>query len=307
MGHRATVYTVKVKEAYSRKDDAFVPLGDMDGRGTYLGDVIYDALSDTDFSSSAKDTLLRTRVVEQDGDEVRAIMLHGQSGVVADILDADGNLKATQELDDLNRMSCGVLFDLPKKDVTGYLVCHVNGNRSAIRLLEGALKTRIRNDFNEKGHKRSIVITPFTRRDELEAAIARGRLDKIRLVKYEHPHHREVASTKRWVPSNEIGVLEVQFSAGERIKERLKATPVQRFLHGKLARSEIVEFAGYQFDEIKAVIETDDGHEKTINIEEPEVGHRYSKTLTGFTVDARGEPRAESLYKKLADVLADVK
>jgi hypothetical protein len=307
MGHRAAVYMVSVKQAHARTP-TYYPLGDIDGGGMYLGDKLYDYLSNPKFEGATKnrDGIVRCKSVVQDGEYVMAMVQHGVSGQVADILDPAMNLKARQNFDDLNRVTCGIVFKLPPKQDRGWLAVHVNGRRNPVGLIESAFKKSMNAEFHGKKIRPLIDINPFTDPDELDAAIARNRLQKVKLLKYERPAHEEVATTKRWVPAGQVGVLEVAYTAGERVKEHLRVDALRGFLRGQVKRSEIMEFAGYEFDEVKVVIEMDDGSEKTINIEQPDAGHRFTTDLTGFDLDAAGDPVPDSLFEALQEVLAEV-
>lgn len=306
MGHRAAVYTVRVKRAHKRKDK-FRPFGDIDDvTGTYLGDVLDRYLSAADFEGISDD---KTKIVEceevtLDGEDLRAVMLHGQSGVAADIFDAAGEFRIHQESDDKHQIRCGVLFRLPKNQETGWLAAHINNGRSAVGLLKMALAKTFRDEFAPHGILLEII--PFVQGSVLREAIDKNRLDKVRLVRWEEPNDRAVEATDRWVSAGDRGRIEVEYSA-PRQENRLVPDLIKRYLQGDgSALREIVEFQGITFDEAKVVVELEDGKHRTFNIEKPEAGNPFSADLENLAHDNEGVPTDESVFEALADLLGEV-
>jgi hypothetical protein len=304
VAHRAAVYTVRVKRARKRSDK-YRSFGDIDEAGTYLGDRLLDYISDAGFEGASADgsKVVRCAEAELDGDDLRAVMLHGQSGVAADIYDSARVFRLHQEADDTHEVRCGVLFQLPRAGELGWLAAHVNNGRSAFGLLKTALEQSFRQGFSDE--KLLLEITPFVQGSVLREAIDQDRLDKVRLVKWEQPDDRAVAATSRWVEAGDVGRVEVTYSAPERAK-RLASGLVQRYLGGDgSAFSDIVEFQGVTFDEAKVVVELENGTHRTFNIEKPEAGHTLTTDLTDLDYED-GEPTDESVFAALATALAQV-
>lgn len=304
MGHRAAVYTVRVKRARKRKDK-YVPFGDIDGAGTYLGDVLAGYLSADGFQGVSADhtKVVRCESVEQDGDDVRAVMLHGQSGQTADIYDANDVFRIHQEADDTHQIRCNVLFRLPRDQETGLLAAHVNHGRSAFGLLKTALAHEFREAFAAEGLL--LAITPFVQGSVLMEAIDRNRLEKVRLVRWEEPDDRAVGATDRWVSAGDRGRIEVEYSA-PRQHSRLVPDLIKRYLKGDgSALKDIVEFQGITFDEVKVVVELPNGNRRTFNIQKPDAGHSFTQDLHGLKEDD-GEPTPESVFGALGATLAEV-
>lgn len=304
MPHRAGVYTVRVKRAHKRKD-RYRPFGDIDEVGTYLGDVLDRYLSADDFLgiSNDKSKVVQCEEVTLDGEDLRAVMLHGQSGVAADIYDAAGTFRIHQEADDTHQIRCEVLFRLPRGEETGWLAAHVNNGRSAFGLLKVALAQTFREDFATENLLLQIV--PFVQGSVLREAIDNNRLDKVRLVRWEEPNDRAVAATDRWVSAGDRGRIEVEYSA-PRQESRLVPDLVKRYLRGDAsAFREIVEFRGITFDEAKVVVQLGDGTHRTFNIEKPEAGHSFSADLDNLVLDD-GVPTDQSVFGALEALLAEV-
>ncbi len=113
MGQRAALYTVRVKRAYKR-DDKYRVFGDFDGAGSYLGDVLDGYLSAQGFVGVSNDNtkFVQCESSTLNGDDLETLLLHGQSGQVADIFDAAGNFRIHQDADDVHRVRCAALFRL---------------------------------------------------------------------------------------------------------------------------------------------------------------------------------------------------
>jgi hypothetical protein len=305
MAHRAALYTIRVKRAYKRKDK-YRPFGDVDESGVYLGDVLEGYLSGDDFVGISND---RSKIVQceeatLDGEDLQAVMLHGQSGIAADIFDSAGKFRIHQETDDTHQIRCGVLLRLPRGEEIGWLAAQVINGRSAFGLMKVALGQAFKEEFEVE--KLLLEITPFVQGSVLREAIEKNRLDKIRLVKYEEPDDRAVAETNRWVPAGDAARLEVQYTAREKAKH-LSAGLIKKYLGGdQTAFRQIVEFQGIEFDEATVTVELEDGGHRTFNIERPEAGHPFTAELDDLEFDNDGVPTDSSVFRSLEALLTEV-
>ena len=109
MGHRAAVYTVAV---HGRGDKSDVrPFGDIDGRGTYLGDYL-DGIFDNSFTAESADAAKTATCTGSNlsSEDLLAMFTHGQKDVAAEITTSAGVSRIHRELDDIEKLRCGVLF-----------------------------------------------------------------------------------------------------------------------------------------------------------------------------------------------------
>jgi hypothetical protein len=304
MAHRAAVYTVRVRRSRKRKDK-YRLLGNVDEAGAYLGDLLLGYLTDDTFAgvSENREKIVLCSEATLAGEGLLAIMLQGQSGIVADLFDGDGDLKAHQLAEDMHQIRCGVLFNLPADQETGWLAVHINNGRSAKGLMQAALNLAFHEQFEEVENL-ALEINPYVDKSALDAAIAQNKLDKVKLVRYERPNDRAAAATSKWVRAGDEGKLELTISASA---ERLVPDLIRRYIHGdNAALSQIVEFQNITFEEVKVVVELPNGEQKTINIEKPEAGHSFSEELKHLRFDDDGEPTAESLFAALSSMLGRV-
>jgi hypothetical protein len=302
MGHRAAIYTVSVHPQYH--PDKGRLLGDIDEQGTYLADALHSIFNPPGFSVTSADNS-RTAACERcvvAGDEVRATFVHGQSGVAADIVNANGQLRLHQELDDAQMVRCGSLFRLPRPDKLGFWAVHVNNNRSAKGLISSELLPRFRSRFE----KLSLLIQPCVSRDALVAAVEQDQLETVRLIRLERPHDRASAATDKWVATNESARLELAIAAAGR-GSRLIGDLIKRYLHGDAsAFAQIIQFQGLTFDEAKVEVTLANGNQRTFNIEKPEAGAAFTVELTDLDYAATGEPTADSVFAGLRGALDDL-
>jgi hypothetical protein len=296
LGHAAALYTVHVKEP--RGDHQ--PLGDIDGAGTYLLDVLADYVANLgEISDEDGERILRCLDSRSNGDELIMTMQLGQSGVVADIVDADQNPRLRQIWTDTALIRCGGLFKLPRQQVMGWLALHVNNGRGIKGLLDRAVPPRFRTEFD-----RILELRPFIRGSALREAIEADKLAKVRLLRYERPADRANASTNRWVPADQYGKIELDISARGR-GQMLKTAVLQRFLAGDGgAHDEIFEFAGMTFEQVKVEVDVD-GRRRTFNLQNPTAGHPMTIDIQP-DFDDEGEPREESLIGALREALGAV-
>ncbi len=142
MAHRAAIYTVCVHPLY--KPQELKPLGDFaDGHGGALAVRLNEYFND-DFEVADDARTAQCTSSSVVGDDVRLIVTHGQSGVAADIVDAERTVRLHQEPEDTQEIKCGSLFRLPAPDTVGWLAVHVNNGRSVKSLLHMELAKRFR-------------------------------------------------------------------------------------------------------------------------------------------------------------------
>ncbi len=275
-------------------------LGDFDEAGTHLADELHSYLAPGRFWNRNEDgdrsVVCETSVLEND-DDVRCTFQHGESGTVARIVDADGQLRFRQEADHTHLVRCASLLRLPHNRTLGWWAVHINNRRSAKNLIESKLIEMFRHQHEDL----TLKITPFVRGDDLQAAVEANKIDRVTLVKYKQPSDRAVAATEKWVRDGDAGTIELQITG----KNHLKTGLLRRFVDGdRTAFSDILTFEGMEFDEAKVQVELGDRH-RTINIEKPEAGHALTVEMDDLTI-IDGEPSSQSLFAALGRALDDV-
>ncbi len=84
MTERAALYTVAVRHKAKRGNG--LPLGDIDGAGTSLASVLAGILDGFAETSADGARVVRALVARRDGEDLFAVVQHGQKGVAADIV-----------------------------------------------------------------------------------------------------------------------------------------------------------------------------------------------------------------------------
>lgn len=300
LAHTAALYTVRVKERY--RD--YRPLGDIDGGGRRLLDVLAGYLPAFESAGVDSSKVVRCLNSRVENDELVALMLHGQSGVAADIVSEQGQRRLRQIWTDTQLIQCGCLFRLPPTQTPGWLSLQVNNGRGIKGLLETGLYERFRNDFPDL----MLELKPFVRGSALREAIEGNKVSKVRLIRYERPHDRAVAETDKWVRTNEFGKIELDISARGR-GQMLKSALLRRFLQSHAgsddAFADIVEFGGIEFEQAKVEVEVN-GRTRTFNLETPTSGHPMTVDLDDLDFDDDGEPSEDSVIAGLRDALGYV-
>lgn len=300
MSHRAAVYTVRVRKKRDTSGDHRL-LGDIDEEGTSLRDLLQNYFADFTSTSVDETKVVRSVQSDVDGDEVRLVTQHGQNGVAAEIVGPKGQLRHRQTPDETQLLRCGCLFQLPPAKDLGWLAVQVNNGRGVKGLLQKGLAERLREDFPDL----MLDITPYVEASVLKTAVDDGRIDKVKLVKYEKPNDRAIAATNDWVPAGIAGRLELDISARGK-GTRIIADRLRRFLGGELAAfNEIVEFEGLTFDEAKVEVAMDGEGKRTFNIEKPDSGHAFTEDMDDLTMED-GEPSIDSVFDGLRSALGTV-
>lgn len=301
MGHRVSLYTVQVRPKRDKSAD-FRLLGDIDNNGTSLADVL-STYMDTDFEvvNAENTTSLRCETAIVQGDEVFATFLHGQTGVAADIVNKEGDLRIRQSIDDTQRVRCAALLRLPKAAHTGWLAAHSNNGRAPKGLLEQGIQEKFRDQYPQL----ILEIRPLVLASVLDAAVAENRIDKVKLRKLERSTDRGAGAGK-WVDEGVDAKIELSITPSGRAKRILSALP-RRFLEGdKSAFGEIVQFEGMQFDEARVEVTLPGGSRRTFNIEHPGEGHPFTEEIRDQLRMIDGEPTDDSLRAALRRTLSDV-
>jgi hypothetical protein len=296
MGHTAAIYRVRVRGAGRGHTSDLYPFGDIDGNGTDLIAVLTGLLDGLVEENVAKEKMVRClRTTATPDRELQAVVQHGQTGLVADIVDDRGTTRIRQNVRDTQWVKCGALFRLPAAEHIGWLAIHVNNGRGVKGLLCGRLESDFREDFRD----RVLEIEPCVSGSALKEAIDADRLEKVKLVRTVQADDLSNPGRK-WVPGGTLGKIELDISA-----KRMVGTRIKNFLNGSdNAFGDIVTFEGMTFEEAKVEVATETGGRRTYNIEKPESGHPMTVDLEGLR-SRDGEPSDASLFRALADVLSE--
>jgi hypothetical protein len=296
--HRVALYTVRVYPRYRAK--AVRPLGNIDTSGTGLAETFQSYFKAGVFTH-ANDDGTRSVVCETStlaGNEVQSMFAHGQSGYVAQIVDANKQLRIRQDVDDTQLVRCASLFRLEPNQTMGWWAIHVNNGRSAKSLIHNKLTEMFRNTQD----KLTLQIEPWVRGEIFEEAVRQGRVDSVTLSRWERPSDRAASATGKWVQDNDkVAKVELRIKG----HERLKNSRLMRFLDGdQTAFGEIIQFEGMTFDEARIEVELENGDKRTVNIEKPDAGHAFTVDLDDGDLDFdAGEPTPDSLLAGLGGVL----
>jgi hypothetical protein len=191
--HRATVYTVRVRR--KREADEFLPLGNIDGNGIDLAGLLAEYLGDLESSDAEETRIVQSSGVTRQGPELYVSVLHGQTGMVADIFGKTGDLRLHQTVDDTQKVRCGCLFRLPPADDMGFLATHINNGRAIKGLLDKGIQARFRQQFPDH----LLAIKPFIEGSVFQEALAAGRLLKLKLIRVDRSDDRAAADLGKWI------------------------------------------------------------------------------------------------------------
>ncbi|HEX4518235.1 MAG TPA: hypothetical protein VH063_01515 [Gaiellaceae bacterium] len=298
MSERAALYTVTVRPR--GRGGQPTALGDIDGKGSSVRDVLASVLDGFSETSADGSRVARALLVEPDGEELFTIIQHGQNGLAADIVDASGGVRLRQTPDDVQLVRCGCLFRLPVAATVGSLAVHVSNGRGIKGLVVQGLVARFGSAFPQL----RLAIERLADPGALHEAVAADRIEKLRLVRLEPAGKRPADETGKWVDAAAEARLELDLAVrtpGHRIQRDL----IERYLAGETdAFAEIVSFAGMTFDEALVGVVLPDETRRLFDLARPEAGRPMTRELPSLDLDADGEPTAASLLAGLQTVLA---
>jgi hypothetical protein len=296
MPDRAALYTVSARPKAKREQ---LPLGDLDGAGTSLVDVLAGILEGF-VETSAGGTVVRSLVVRRDGDDLFAIVQHGFPGVAADIVAASGEVRLRQTPDDLQLVRSGCLFRLPVAAKSGAFAMQVTNGRGAKELFERGIVGRFRARFPGL----TLALDALAEAGVLREAVAADRVEKLQLVRHEQAGKRKSAAAGKWVATGETARIAVDVAV-KTPGAHLQGSLLQRYLGGdQAAYAEIVEFGGITFDEAHVGIVLGDQTRRLLDLAHPEAGPPLRRALSGLELDDAGEPTEASLLGALRATLA---
>jgi hypothetical protein len=284
---RAAIYTVAVRPSRGKP----LPLGDIDGSGTGLQEVLARLLDGFSESSADGSRVALASVAVRDGDDLLAVVRHGVRGVAADIVGPAGAVRYRQTPADLQLVRSGCLFRLPAEATVGALAVHVPNRRGVKGLFEQGLTTRFRTAFPGLG----LAIERRAEPGALRDAVAQNEVESIALVLRKPA---AVPDAAKWTGTGP-GRVELQVTG-----TRLERTLLQRYLGGDTgAFGQITEFAGVSFDQALVGVRLADGSRRRYDLARPDAGRPLTRELSGIVPDGDGEPTDASLLAALRAAL----
>jgi hypothetical protein len=279
----------------------YVKLGDIDGSGTFLGDVLVELLNPATFEVRNEDRDREVRssmatLAGENNDEVDVILNPGERGVRADILEANGQLGFEQRAEHTQLLTCGSVFRLPRKAEVGIWASHSNYGRSTKSLVAPELERLFRERFEDL----RLQIRPSVNANAFKDALENDRLLGATLIKYER--EPDISAEKEWA-ADETGLklrLDIEPSGGKRLipKRVLKALETNNL-------GNIVEFGGVKFDSANFKVKLPNGIERTFTVENPEKGFALSEEIRP-SVARDGSLDQASLFKELGRVITEL-
>jgi hypothetical protein len=301
LSHRAAIYKVEVYRRHNPKDSRL--LGNFDKSGTALATAINGYFKANTFTHASDDgtrsVICGTSSVV--GDEVRSVFAHGETGVIADIVNDRQQLQFRLQQTHTQLVNCASLFYLEPNEKIGWWAVHSNNRRSAKGLIHAKLLELFKDGYDDL----TLSITPVVPGDALTEAVKKNLVDSITLVRHEDPSDAAaLQASGKWLKKSDVGTIELRIKPGDRLKSAL----LKKFLKDgdRAAFGDIVAFEGITFDEAKVQVELDDGNKRIFNIEKPEAGHAFTTDLQDLKFNDAGEPTDASLYKSLRRVIDSV-
>lgn len=296
MGHRATVYTIRVRR--KREKDDFLPLGNIDGNGTDLAELLADYLGDLESSDAEETRSVQSSSVTRNGPELYVSVLHGQTGMVADIFGKEGDLRLHQTVDDTQKVRCGCVFRLPPADDMGFLATHNNNGRAIKGLLDKGIQARFRQKFPDL----LLAIKPFIEGSVFQEALTAGRLVKLKLVRVDRSDDPAEAGLGKWIEGG--AEVKEEFTLKPRAKGAYLRTqlPLSLLRGDGQAFAQILQFDGQTYDEARVEVRLANGRTRQFTIGDPDAGNAISEDLRDLQLQD-GEPTDDSLRASLRLIL----
>jgi hypothetical protein len=279
-----------------------VPLGDIDGSGTFLGDFLVDALDPKTFEAARADESQDVRcelrrLAGANNDEVEVLFRPGERGLRADHLEPDGQIAFKQTAQHTQLFTCASVFRLPRKSDVGLWACHSINRRGPKSMVAPGLEKL----FRERFEKLRLTFKPSVNAEAFRDALENDRLLEASLIAYERSP--DIADEEAWV-DKDTGLklrLDIEPSGGK--KRLLAGRVLEAFKSRDLGN--IVEFGGVKFDSASFKVKLANGTERTFKVEDPEKGFAISEEIEPEAA-ADGSLKPKSLFDELGRVLTEL-
>lgn len=290
MTHRAAFYTVKVHPRHHPKE--LKPFGDIDDAGTNLVTILRAALHSLDEEHETRTLRFDADMGGLAPDEVAASLKVGENGVTS-VIERPGDTPIDRLPPFTEHIESMVYFRLPPTHDRGFLVVHVPFGRGSKLMLDRHLATFMKTSYDSH----TLVIEPVVPPDALKQAVADNRVRKVRLLSHSADAFED---STRWVPKDDFQYVEMVIHPKK--TRRILPARLQAFLENPQSdRSELFEFEGMTFEEVKVEVDLPNGKRRTFNIEKPEAGHAVTAELP-----VPDQPSSEQLLAAMQSALADV-
>lgn len=290
------MYTIRVRR--KRETSEFLPLGNIDGSGTELAGLLADYLGNLESFDAEETRSVQSSSVTRNGPELYISVLHGQTGMVADIFGKTGDLRLHQTVDDTQKVRCGCLFRLPPADDMGFLATHINNGRAIKGLLDKGIQARFRQRFPDH----VLAIKPFIEGSVFQEALSAGRLMKLKLIRVDRSDDPAEAGLGKWIQGG--AEAKEEFTLKPRTRGAYLRTQLPlSFLRGDgQAFAQILQFDGQTYDEARVQVQLANGRTRQFIIGDPDAGNPISEELRDLRMH-HGEPTDDSLRTGLRLIL----
>lgn len=297
MGHKSTVYNVRVRR--KRDPDTYLPLGNIDGGGTWLLEVLKRYMQDLDVADADEERRVQSTSVKRSGVELYVSLLHGQTNLVSDIFGKAGTLNYRQVSDDTQKVRCACLLRLPPAEDMGFLATHNNNGRAIKGLLEKGIQAQFREQFPDL----VLSIKPFIEGSVFQEALSAGRLLKLKLIRIDRAEDPAEQGLGKWVERGTAAKQEMTLTPrakGAYLRTRL---PLEAIRGSEQAFGQLLEFEDQTYDQARVEVVLQNGRTRMFTIGDPDAGYAISEDLQNLRFTPEGEPTDRSLQRSLEAVL----
>ena len=291
-------YTLRVVDA---RGDSSTPLGSFDGK-TDLLDVIKQYLEDRG-SSLGKDDTTQTalRVIQANFNarSVSGVIERGEYGFSSTLFDTeDDRVAYNRRPQDADLLPHYYLFDIPRTASEGVIMLERFGQSG----IKGTLELDLDTYFRDAHPGFRLRFAPLVPRNLLDLYLKKGRLVRVRLVKFGAPsdiadkfdkgHDESEVTTEIRISAHRSGTVP--------LLDRL--APV---ISGRRHVTEFLELKSIEYDAVKIEVEVG-GTRRTINLDNPDALRATTDVTQEVEIAANGHPTIESIDSVARDILADV-
>lgn len=301
MAERAVVYSVRVRPkesaagAYPQVDAAgYLPLGNIDRHSPRLIEQLAECLDGFRSQSDDESRVLRQTDTQVDGHKLFVLFRHGRTNERAILTGPDEEIEFRQLPTHTHSVRCGILFELPPSQSTGWVAVHVHDSRR----YKGLLQKGISATFRERFPDLALELEPVVISEVLRQAVRDGHVKEVELRAWTNPSDQADAMFQKWAPAGKNLRVKVSISGARGV--RILPGPLLSFFDSKSVsdRARILEFPGYPFDEAAVTVMLPDRTTRTFNIDDQDSGFPISQDLTFEESDDDG-PTPASLRAAL--------
>jgi len=258
-----------------------------------------EARKSTIAKHDAAQTALRTTRSTRSGRSISGIIERGEFGFSSTLLDTDkAQVAYNRRPQDADLLPHYFLLDAPRLATQAVLILERFGQSG----IKGTLEIDLDAYFREDNPGFRLRFSPLVPRQLFDLYLKKGRLIRVRLVKYGAPSDIADKFDKGHNETEVTTEIRITAHRGGTVPLLQRLRPV---LDGRKDASEFIQLRSIEYDTVKIELEIS-GTRRTINLDNPDSLRATTDVTQEVDITSNGHPDFASIDRVAREILADV-